>query len=302
MPRFMVVDDSRAILSIICRAITAGGYQKDSVCAVSSGSEALEKVGALRPDLIITDWHMPGMSGLELVRALRQLGHRGIKIGMVTTEMSEVRIAEARENGVEFILHKPFNDGDLLAAIEKCVGVPSGSGRCDVVAPADSDDRTLMENFDAVSRVLTASLPATHFTLEKSEPLQPDPLQPKVLVGLYSRMEQKSVDALCTMEMACAGLIGAAILSYNPAEMRSAMSSETGRGVIVQALSPFLNAVASLFECGQKAGYRLVRSNVLPFDTPPLIKGLQHNAGLETWQLHVQGYGQGRFVLLKFAT
>lgn len=301
MPRFMVVDDSRAILSIICRAITAGGYQKDSVCAVSSGAEALEKVDALRPDLIITDWHMPGMSGLELVRALRQSGRRGIKIGMVTTEMSEVRIAEARENGIEFILHKPFKDGDLLAAIEKCVGSPSASGRCDVVAPAVSE-RPLMESLDAVSRVVSASLPATHFTLEKSEPLQLDPLQPKVLVGLYSRMEQKSVDALCTMEMACAGLIGASILGYDPVEMRSAMSSETGREVIVQALSPFLKGVAILFGGGHKAAHRLVRSNVLPFDTAPLIKGLQHNAGLETWELRIQGFGQGRFVLLKFAT
>ena len=67
MQQFIVVDDSRAIQAIICRAITGAGYHKDSVHAVSSGLEALALLGELQPDLIITDWHMPGISGLELV-------------------------------------------------------------------------------------------------------------------------------------------------------------------------------------------------------------------------------------------
>lgn len=298
MQRFIVVDDSRAIQAIICRALKAGGYGKDSVHAVSSGMEALDLVETLKPDLIITDWHMPGISGLELLQTLRQTGYQFVKVGLVTTEMSEARMEEARNNGVEFILHKPFKDRELLAAIEKAVGLPSVSQKPHV-SDVPVKEQEAIASVDAVVSVLNATLPATAFKLSKADTIQLDHSSPKVLVGLYSKMEQKSVDALCIMDMACAGLIGSAVLGYNLIQMQSALSSDTGREAIMEPVSTFLKDLAALFPSLDKKPHKLERSNVLGFDIAPLKKALQRNAGMQVYELQIQSFGRGRFALLK---
>jgi CheY-like chemotaxis protein len=296
MQKFLVVDDSRAIQSIICRAINAGGYGRDSVHAVSSGMEALEAVEKITPDLIITDWHMPGISGLELLQTLRQTGHSHIKIGFVTTEMSEARMAEARNNGVEFILHKPFKDSDLLAAIARSVGAPSASH---VPGVPDSNGQEVIASVDAVTGVLNAILPATSFSLSKTDMIYPDKSSPKIVVGVYSKMEQKSVDALCFMDMACAELIGASVLGYSVAQIQAALSSEAGREAIMESLSTFLKEAATLFPSVDSKPHKLVRANFLSFENASLQKTLLHNAGMQVYELHIQNMGLGRFALLK---
>ena len=300
MQQFIVVDDSRAIQSIICRAIAGGGYGKDSIHAVSSGVEALALLGTLRPDLIITDWHMPGISGLDLVKTLRQSGHKDIKVGMVTTELSEVRMAEARQNGVEFILHKPFKDGELLAAIEKSVGSPS---LCRETHPAgiDPGGREGIAGVDAVIGVLNAIMPAAPFSVVKAATFELDPPPRKVLVGLYSEHEAKTVAALCIMDMACAALIAAAKLGQNLAQMQSVLSTDPGLDVIAPPASGFLRNVTALFPAYDKKPYTLSRWNVLSVDVAPLKKALQRNAGMQAYELQLRGFGQGRLVLVRFA-
>ncbi|MFZ4538121.1 response regulator [Propionivibrio sp.] len=295
MQCFIIVDDSRAIQSIIRRAIIAGGYNSDSVHVVSSGSEALDLVGTLKPDLIITDWHMPGMSGLELVQTLRQTGHQLIKVGLVTTEKSEARMAEARNNGVDFILHKPFKDSDLIAAIELSVGSPGDAQEPEV----PSAEPEVIASVDAVTKILKATLPTHAFTLRKADLAQLDISSMRVLLGLYSKAERKSVDALCVMDMACAELIGSAVLGYNPLQMQSALASDAGREVIVESVSSFLKQVAALFPSLDKVPHKLARSSILGFESAPLKKALHHNAGVQVYELQIQGLGRGCFALLK---
>ncbi|MEI7430099.1 MAG: response regulator [Betaproteobacteria bacterium] len=295
MQRFIIVDDSRAIQSIIRRAIIAGGYSSDSVHVVSSGAEALDLVGALKPDLIITDWHMPGMSGLELVQTLRQSGHQFIKVGLVTTEKSEARMTEARNNGVEFIVHKPFKDSDLVAAIELSVGSPR-EGLEPEVLPTEVE---VIASVDAVSKVLSATLPTNAFTLSKADLDQLDISSMRVLLGLYSKAERKSVDALCMMDMACAELIGTSVLSYTALQMQTALSSEAGREVIVESVSPFLKLAAALFPSQDNVPHKLARSSILGFESAPLKKALHHNSGMQIYELQIPGLGNGCFALLK---
>ncbi|MBI3368929.1 MAG: response regulator [Burkholderiales bacterium] len=108
--RFMVVDDSRAILAIIRRVIQESGYADVDVRTAGDGEEALALLPQFEPDLMITDWHMPRVSGLELLQTLRQLGRTQMKVGFVTTESSPSMLEQARTNGAAFIVHKPFKD------------------------------------------------------------------------------------------------------------------------------------------------------------------------------------------------
>jgi CheY-like chemotaxis protein len=255
----------------------------------------LDLVETLKPDLIITDWHMPGMSGLELVQTLRQTGHQFIKVGLVTTEKSEVRMAEARNNGVEFIVHKPFKDSDLVAAIESSVGSPR-----DGPEPEEpSAEVEVIASVDAVSKVLSATLSTNAFTLSKADLAQMDISSRRVLLGLYSKAERKSVDALCMMDLACAELMGTFVLSYTALQMQAALSSEAGREVIVESVSPFLELVAALFPSQDNVPHKLARSSILGFESAPLKKALHQNSGMQIYELQIPGLGNGCFALLK---
>ena len=126
---FLIVDDSRAIQAIIKRSIAAAGYETASVQSASNGQAALDALERMTPDLLITDWHMPGMSGLELIQVVKQTRGDQIQVGLVTTEVSPDMLRQARDSGAAFILQKPFNDAELLESIRRIVGPPRQGGK-----------------------------------------------------------------------------------------------------------------------------------------------------------------------------
>jgi two-component system chemotaxis response regulator CheY len=105
--RALVVDDSRAMRLILGRVLRERGYD---VSEAGDGREALDVLGAgLLPDVVLVDWNMPVMNGLELVQALRQdAAYAGVRIVMVTTESESTHVMQAIEAGADEYLFKPF--------------------------------------------------------------------------------------------------------------------------------------------------------------------------------------------------
>ena len=103
----LVVDDSHAMRLILGRTLEPLGF---SVSEAADGAEALRLVRAgLVPDLVLVDWNMPEVSGLDVVRALANHPARaGMRVVMVTTETEMNRVAEALESGADEYLMKPF--------------------------------------------------------------------------------------------------------------------------------------------------------------------------------------------------
>ena len=105
--RALVVDDSRAMRLILGRVLRDRGYD---VAEAGDGREALDVLSSgPRPDVLLVDWNMPVMNGLDLVKAVRQdAAYAGIRIVMVTTESESTHVMQAIEAGADEYLFKPF--------------------------------------------------------------------------------------------------------------------------------------------------------------------------------------------------
>jgi two-component system, chemotaxis family, chemotaxis protein CheY len=105
--RILVVDDSKAMRMIVKRTLRQAGFEDVTVDEASNGVEALQLYKASKADLILADWNMPEMSGIELLRALKA-EVKDIKFGFVTSEGTPEMRQKAKEEGALFMITKPF--------------------------------------------------------------------------------------------------------------------------------------------------------------------------------------------------
>lgn len=103
----LVVDDSKAMRLIVRRTLRQAGFGEYDVQEAANGIEALDRIGQLAPSLVLSDWNMPEMNGIEL---LRELNSRkvSVRFGFVTTEGTPDMRALADEAGALFLITKPF--------------------------------------------------------------------------------------------------------------------------------------------------------------------------------------------------
>jgi DNA-binding NtrC family response regulator len=113
--RILVVDDSVNTLEVLQRNLTSRGYQ---VFTAPGASEALEILSGTELDLVITDLKMPKVSGLDLVRHIRE-NFKDTEVMMITGYPSIEGAVEAVKSGAEEFLAKPFTDAELLSAVKR---------------------------------------------------------------------------------------------------------------------------------------------------------------------------------------
>ncbi|MFZ1743757.1 MAG: response regulator, partial [Pontixanthobacter sp.] len=112
----LLVDDSRMIRKIARQIVEQRGYK---IAEAENGQEALDKCKLAMPDLIILDWDMPVMTGIEFLAELRVLaGGTQPKVVFCTTHSSAVDIHQAVGAGADEFVTKPFNEASLLAKID----------------------------------------------------------------------------------------------------------------------------------------------------------------------------------------
>ncbi len=114
--KILVVDDSKAMRMIVKRTLKQTDLAKSEIVEAENGLEALEQVSAEEPGLILCDWNMPEMSGIEFLQKLRASGST-VTFGFITTESSAEAESLAMESGAQFIIKKPFNADALNQAL-----------------------------------------------------------------------------------------------------------------------------------------------------------------------------------------
>ena len=114
-PNVLVVDDEAAIRDMIQFALEKAGM---TVQTASDAHEALVRISECRPDIILMDWMMPGVSGLDLTRRLRKDAYtEDIPIIMLTAKVTEDDRVAGLEAGTDDYVIKPFSPRELLARI-----------------------------------------------------------------------------------------------------------------------------------------------------------------------------------------
>jgi len=116
MTRVLVADDSSTMRKIILRSLQAVGVT-DAVEA-QDGAEAVSLFKPGEFDLVLTDWNMPGKTGLEVIQEIRAQD-KNVPIIMVTTEAEKGRVMQAIQAGVSDYLVKPFTADTLREKLEK---------------------------------------------------------------------------------------------------------------------------------------------------------------------------------------
>jgi two-component system chemotaxis response regulator CheY len=107
--KILVADDSRVMRQIVIRTLRQAGYDDHDIVEAEDGADALAKVSSEQPDLVLSDWNMPNMSGLECLEALRSSGQQ-VPFGFVTSEGSAEMREKAANAGALFLIAKPFNE------------------------------------------------------------------------------------------------------------------------------------------------------------------------------------------------
>ncbi|HEX6999960.1 MAG TPA: phosphate regulon transcriptional regulator PhoB [Gammaproteobacteria bacterium] len=124
--KILVVEDERPIFEMLAFSLGRAGYEVEPA---ASGSEARAAIANARPDLVLMDWMLPDVSGLELTRQLkRDPETRAIPVIMLTARAAESDRVAGLEGGADDYVVKPFSPRELLARIRAALRRAGESG------------------------------------------------------------------------------------------------------------------------------------------------------------------------------
>ncbi len=118
--KILIVDDETHILNVVSMKLRNAGYE---VLTAADGEEALEVAEAELPDLVITDYHMPVMNGVEMCTEMRKRDTlAAIPAVMLTARGYALDPEDMERTGIRQLLSKPFSPRELLSTVQQLLG------------------------------------------------------------------------------------------------------------------------------------------------------------------------------------
>jgi two-component system OmpR family response regulator len=165
--RILVVDDEPSIVDAVATALRYEGYEVDEAV---SGRDALLAVGRNEPDLIVLDWMLPDIEGIEVGRRLRERGFKTAILFLTAKDAVADKVEALRAGGDDYVT-KPFSLAEIVARVQAVLRRTGGDLPGDVIRFGDLVlDESRHEVFRADSRI---ELTATEFNLLRFFMLNP---------------------------------------------------------------------------------------------------------------------------------
>jgi two-component system OmpR family response regulator len=165
--RILVVDDEPSIVDAVATALRYEGFAVDEA---RTGREALAAVAADEPDLIVLDWMLPDIEGIEVGRRLRAQGVRSAVLFLTAKDATENKVEALRAGGDDYVT-KPFSLAEIVARIQAILRRSAGDLPGDVLRVGDLMlDESRHEVFRGKTQV---ELTATEFALLRFFMLNP---------------------------------------------------------------------------------------------------------------------------------
>ena len=119
----VVVDDEPAIVRMCMQVLQSKGH---TVHGFTHADEALEHLTGQAADLIVVDYKMPELNGLDFIKRAWEV-RPGVRVVMITAHGTREVIAKASESGVQTVVLKPFTPAELADGVAKAIGETGGS-------------------------------------------------------------------------------------------------------------------------------------------------------------------------------
>ena len=123
----MIIEDSKPMRNLIKRTLKQAGFGDHDIVEAGDGAEGLELIKTHSPDLVLCDWNMPKMNGMELLKTLKKEGI-DVKFGFVTSEQSKEMRDDAKAEGALFLIGKPFTPENFNRELTQVFGKDDAAG------------------------------------------------------------------------------------------------------------------------------------------------------------------------------
>lgn len=282
--KILIVDDSRAMQAIVRKALLQSNLGHLEITTAESGLVAYEMLQQhAPPDLILSDWHMPGMTGLELLQLVRQMGFTDVEFGFITTETQANRISEGYRNGASFVLNKPFKDEELTQKLKELIHR---------LEPAPSTTRQVVE-LGALQQVIRHRLKAVPFRLVERE-MDASHLTPQNQLAFFRTDPTSAVTAVGVMDSRCIAMLSLGIQGARPLEARPLVEQGQPSKDMQQAMAPIWSDAAACIHTLTQGGLIFHNHSMVAKEFPKLLALFGAHKGQSCFRLDIPGYGSGR--------
>ncbi|MGH9102557.1 MAG: response regulator [Acidimicrobiales bacterium] len=282
--RLLVVDDSKAMRMIVVRELRRAGVDVSDVVELDNGPDALDRLREGDIEMVLSDWNMPGMSGLELLQAIR---HEGcdVPFGFVTSESAESTHLQALEAGAAFVVTKPFTGAEVARQIDLALG---GSGS------AGSEYAGAGGEAPSVVTVLEA-------LLRRSVTVGEAPPPRRELPRAFARyVNHDGRDAgYCIAELSLAASAGAALSLVPAATAAEWARSGALPATIQQNFHEVANVLAKAVRGDRERCILAGVTVVADYEDPEEAESIPPGAAAVNLQVQIDGYPSGRMALVQ---
>lgn len=301
--KFLIVDDSLAMQTIIKRSLEKAGYKDNDFQAAGDGFQALEVIEQWQPDIVITDWHMPNMSGIELLKAVQERGLK-VKIGLVTTETNPRLIVEAKDAGAQFVLHKPFEPHELQ---RKLIPVVQGSVESEQLIsqmPMTPKSPGILQlpKIAALSK-LAQSIQGLDLQIERSYSLAINYAYLPYVIVLFCNEKQSATKAMCVLDIRGAAMLCGAFDTQAEKTLAQIKANKTLTKGQLARIEKIMGTISALFYDPESDGPLEVKGvHVIPkpFDQLDRLGATSKDKRLDV-TLKSDQLGEGQLIFMAVA-